>query len=124
MNLKLLTGLLALFLTACGSLSARGDLPASDLVALRTVISADLQQRNLPNGRQYCGELARTERAQDECIGDLEDALYASNMDKQRARETLERSLLMMEYARTPCRWFQLRCKSDRRKALDETSPK
>lgn len=33
----------------------------------------------LPNGKDYCAELARTDADKDECTGDLEDGLFSAN---------------------------------------------
>lgn len=115
MNQKLPLVLLVLFLSACGTHSARGDLPASDLRALAAAVSKDLRPRMLPNGKEYCAELARTEQQQDDCMGDLEDALYASNRDKERAASTLLSGVARIEWARNPCRWWQFRCRSQRK---------
>ena len=82
-------------------------------------VSRDLKPRTLPNGKEYCAELAKTERAQDECLGDLEDFAYASNRDKERARQTLETGVKRIKLARDPCRWYELGCKRDARKLDD-----
>lgn len=73
---------------------------------LVTSVNRDLQKTLLPNGREYCAELAKTERAQDECMGDLEDALYVSNRDKARASQTLTTGAKRIEQARNPCGWW------------------
>lgn len=106
MNLKLLLVLTVLCLSGCGTHSVKDDSPASDLDALVSSVSRDLKPTLLPNGREYCAELARTERAQDECMGDLEDALYTSNRDKLRASGTLRTGAKRIEQARNPCGWW------------------
>ena len=118
MNLKLLPVLIVLCLPACGTHSVRDDSPASDLTALETSVKRDLQRRVLPNGREYCAELAKTEDAQDDCMGDLEDALYLSNRDKDRAANTLHRAIQRLDLSRTPCGLFDFKCRK-RQKELD-----
>lgn len=118
MNLKHFPALLALCLTACATPSVRDDSPASDLDALVSSVSRDLRPTKLPNGREYCAELARTERDKDECTGDLEDGLFTANRDKARALETLRRGVERLRLARAPCRFYQLSCKR-REKALN-----
>lgn len=116
MNLRLLLVLTVLCLTGCGTASVKDDSPASDLDALVSSVSRDLRPRLLPNGREYCAELARTERAQDECMGDLEDTVYSSNRDKERAAATLRTGAQRIKLSRNPCGfWSRLtnrpRCK-------------
>lgn len=118
MNHKSLIVLLAMCLTACATPSVRDESPASDLDALVSSVGRDLRPTKLPNGREYCAELARTERDKDECTGDLEDALFTANMDKGRALQTLRKAVERLRLARAPCRFYQLSCKR-REKALD-----
>lgn len=116
MNRLLLIALIVLFLPACGQHSVRDDSPASDLDALVTTVKEDLKMRLLPNGKEYCGELATTEEEQDECIGDLEDVAWKSNRDKVRAAHSLERGVQRIKLSRNPCRWYELRCRREARK--------
>lgn len=110
MNLKPLLALIALSLTACPRHFVRDDSPASDLDALASSVSRDLRPRLLPNGLEYCAELARTEKVKDECTGDLEDALYMANRDKERAMHTLTTGIDRIKLARNPCSvWEKLR---------------
>lgn len=118
MNLKLLLVMTVLCLLAGCVHSVRDDSPASDLAALESGVSRDLQPRLLPNGKEYCAELSKTEGQQDECLGDLEDAVFAGNRDKARARQTLHKGLERLRLSRAPCRWYQLECKR-KAKALD-----
>lgn len=118
MNLRLVLVVLALCLTVGCARSVRDDSPASDLDALELSVGKDLQRRLLPNGKEYCAELAKTEDQQDACLGDLEDALYQSNRDKDRARNTLRRGLERLRQARQPCGLFDRQCRL-RKKALD-----
>ena len=119
MNLKLLPVLIVLCLTACAGRTVKDDSPASDLDALVSGVSRDLQPRTLPNGKEYCAELAKTEDQQDECMGDLEDGFFQSNRDKARAMSTLRNGVERIRLSRTPCRWHQLGCKR-KAKALDQ----
>lgn len=123
MNLKLLLVMLVLFLIpGCGH-SVRDDLPASDLTALYNSVSRDLKPRTLPNGKIYCAELAKTEQAQDECLGDLEDFAYDSNEDKARADRTLHTGIQRLKLQRDPCRWYEARCKWNARKLNNLNRP-
>lgn len=118
MNLKLLLVLSAVLLTGCASPSVRDDSPASDLDALVASVRPDLVKTLLPNGKEYCAELATTERQQDDCLGDLEDGLFSANKDKDRALRTLLKGVARLKLARNPCRWYQLTCRREAR-ALD-----
>ena len=123
MNLKLLLVLTALSLTACGTHSVRDDLPASDLDALVTSVGRDLQPRLLPNGKEYCAELARTEKQKDDCTGDLEDGLYASNRDKARGMATLRVGVERIKLSRAPCRLFDFACRKRQRELDNGKAP-
>lgn len=117
MNLKLLLVVLVLYLTAGCAHSVKDDSPASDLDALELSVGKDLRKRLLPNGREYCAELAKTEDQQDACLGDLEDVVYQSNRDKERALRTLRNGLERIRQARNPCGLFDRQCRL-RKKAL------
>ena len=114
MNLKLLLVVIALFLTACAGPSVRGDLPESDLDALQANVNRDLRRTLLDNGKEYCAELALTEEAKDRCTGDLEDALFTSNRDKDRARDTLDRGIKRLKLIRNPCSFWEKLFRNDR----------
>lgn len=103
MNPKLLLVLTVLCLSACGTRTVRDDSPASDLDALVSSVSRDLRPRLLPNGREYCAELSKTQRAQDECTGDLEDVVFQSNRDKERGLRTLRTGVERIKLSRNPC---------------------
>ena len=122
MNLKLLLVLIVLCLPACGKHSLRDDKLASDLVALKASVQRDLQPTTLPNGKTYCAELSETEDAQDECLGDVEDALFRANRDKARASWRLSQGLERLRLARAPCPWYDLSCKRQAR-SLDTSDP-
>lgn len=115
MNPKLLFVLPVLFLTACGPRIVKDDAPASDLDALVANVSKTSAPTLLPNGKEYCAELARTEDEQDECMGDLEDALYNSNRKGERTLATVEKFATRERLRRNPCnlveRMFLARCK-------------
>lgn len=119
MNLKLLFVMTALCLLVGCVHSVRDDSPASDLDALVSGVSRDLRTRTLPNGKEYCAELAKTEDQQDQCLGDLEDGFFQSNRDKERALKTLRTGVQRIKLSRTPCRWYQLGCRREA-KALDQ----
>lgn len=119
MNLRLLLVLTVLCLLAgCGRF-VKDDSPASDLDALEASVSRDLSPRTLPNGKEYCAELAVTEGQQDRCLGDLEDALFQSNRDKERGMKTLKRGLERIRLSRNPCGWLDWGCRA-RKRALDQ----
>lgn len=120
MNLRLLLAMMVLFLLPACAHSVRDDSHASDLDALVSSVERDLKPRLLPNGREYCAELSKTERAQDECLGDLEDALYNSNRDKESGITTLRTGVKRIKLARSPCRWYDLRCRREARKLRHE----
>lgn len=128
MNLKLLLVILAVcLLPACahsnsGGLRASGS-PTTDLDALESNAKRDLAKRTLPNGKLYCGELARTEKAQDSCIGDLEDTLLQSETDKAVGLSNLSRALERVRLSLNPCRWFQFSCKARARELDRQSSP-
>ena len=107
MNLRLLTVLIVLFLSACATTSNRGGSPASDLDALESSVARDLRTTTLPNGKTYCAEDASTERQQDECMGDLEDALFNSNEDKDSALRTLRKGIKRIKLSIDPCGFFE-----------------
>lgn len=57
----------------------------------------------LPNGREYCAELAKNQKEQDACTGDLEDALYNSNRRAERQVRTVENFVTREKLRRNPC---------------------
>lgn len=118
MNLRLLLVLIVLSLTACATRSARDDSPASDLDALVANVTRDLRPTLLPNGKEYCAELARTERQKDDCTGNLEDAVFAGNRDKARAESTLRTGVERIRLARSPCRLLDFECRKRQRQLL------
>ncbi|HEX8586190.1 MAG TPA: hypothetical protein VF680_17490 [Allosphingosinicella sp.] len=116
MNLKLLPVLIVLFLPACVTPTVRDDSPASDLDALRANVAKTASPTLLPNGKEYCAELARTEDEQDDCTGDLEDALFTANRKGERTLLTVDAFIEREKLRRNPCsRWEKLtrraRCK-------------
>jgi hypothetical protein len=107
MNLRLLVVLSVLFLTACGTRIAKDDSPASDLDALAANVRKTTSRTLLANGKEYCAELARTEDEQDDCMGDLEDALYNSNRKGERTLQTVEAFIRRERLRRNPCNALQ-----------------
>jgi hypothetical protein len=92
----------------------RDESPASDLDALVSSVERDLKPRLLPNGREYCAELSRTDRDKDECTGDLEDVVFVSNRDKERAKQTLRTGVQRIKLARNPCSMWEKMFRADR----------
>ena len=107
MNLKLLLVLCAMFLTACATPTVKDDAPASDLDVLVANVAKTTRPTLLPNGKEYCAELATTEDEQDDCMGDLEDALYNANRNGQRTKQTVDNFVARDRLRRNPCNVFQ-----------------
>ena len=107
MTLRLLIVLTALCLSGCATTSARGDSPASDLDVLEASVSRDLRRTILPNGKEYCAEDAATERQKDDCTGNLEDALFNANRDKESALRTLRNGIKRIKLSIDPCGFFE-----------------
>lgn len=99
----LLPALLVLCLNGCATLTANDDLSVSDLQALETTVNSALAPRKLDNGKTYCAEDAKTERAQDTCLGWLEDGFFLSEEDKARAARLLRAGITEIKRARNPC---------------------
>lgn len=114
MTRLLLLVLLAPSLAACGTHSVRDDSPSSDLDALVQTVERQLPARTLPNGKQYCAELAATEGAQDECMGDLEALNLQRHADRGRAITTLRSGANRIKATRVTCGWWQYRCRVER----------
>ena len=119
MNLKLLPVLCVLCLTACGTRLVKDDSPASDLDVLGANVSKDGKRVILPNGKEYCFELSRNEDEQDDCTGDLEDALFNANERGERQVKIVERFAARERLRRNPCSfWEKLRrvdrCRPDK----------
>lgn len=112
MNLKLLIVLIVLCLTACVGRTVKDASPASDVDALVANVSKTTKPVLLPNGKEYCAELALTEDEQDDCMGDLEDGLYQSNRNGERTMQTVKDYANRERQRRNPCKWWQLRCKN------------
>ncbi len=114
MNLKLLLVLCVLFLSACGTHTVKDASPASDLDVLVANVAKTTRPTLLPNGKEYCAELAATEDAQDDCTGDLEDALYNSNRNGQRTKQTVDNFVARERLRRNPCAWWERVVRRDR----------
>lgn len=128
MNLKLLLATLAAcLLLGCAHSNSAGlhasGSPTTDLDALESNARNDLAPRTLPNGKLYCGELSRTEKAQDSCIGDLEDTVLASETDKAVGLSNLSRGIQRIRLSLNPCRWWQFGCKAEARRLNRQSSP-
>ena len=107
MTLRLLIVLIALCLSGCVTTSAHDDSPASDLDVLVANVGKTTRPTLLPNGKEYCAELAKTEDAQDDCLGDLEDALYNANRSGERTLQTVQNFAARERLRRNPCAWWE-----------------
>lgn len=116
MNLKLLPVLFVLCLSACGTHIVKDDAPASDLDVLRANVRKTTTPTLLPSGKEYCAELAVTEDANDDCTGDLEDALFTANRKAELTWDTVSKFIHDELQRRLPCgffaRVFSARCKN------------
>lgn len=61
----------------------------------------------LPNGKEYCLELAKTENAQDDCAGDLEDGLFTANRALQRVDTMADKFVRRLKLQRNPCGFWK-----------------
>jgi hypothetical protein len=68
----------------------------------------------LPNGLEYCFEQSNTEDEQDDCTGDLDDALYNANRRAQRQAQTVEKFAARERLRRNPCNAIQRLLRVDR----------
>lgn len=107
MNLKLLLAILALFLLPGCVHSLNDDAPASDLDVLVMNVKVTAVPIKLPNGKEFCAEEAKTEQAQDDCLGDLEDALFNGNRRSERVVKLVERYAARERLRRNPCTWWE-----------------
>ena len=99
---------IALSLTACAMRTVKDGSPASDLDALVATVKRDSRVVTLPgNGKEYCLEDSKTEKAQDACAGELEDALYTANRRLERQPVTVEKFATRERLRRNPCNVFQ-----------------
>lgn len=114
MNLKLLIVLTAVCLTACAPRSVKDDSPASDLDVLVANVAKTTRPTLLPNGKEYCAELAMTEDAQDDCLGDLEDGLFNANRNAERTLRTVSDYATRERLRRNPCSWWERVTRRDR----------
>lgn len=109
-----LIAVIVLSLTACATLTGKDDLPVSDLLILEANVKKDARPILLPNGKHFCLEDAATEDAQDDCAGDLEDALYQANLTLERVARTVQAFITGERARRNPCSWWQFRCRARR----------
>ena len=114
MNLKLLFVIAVLFLTVGCAHSLIDDAPASDLDVLVANVKANGKRVLLPNAKEFCAEEARTEQDQDECMGDLEDALFNANRRSDRVVRLVERFAARERLRRNPCSWWERLRRADR----------
>lgn len=123
MNLRLLCVLIALFLTACGTTIAKDDAPASDLDAYVLSVKRGSQPVMLDNGKDYCMELSDTEDAQDDCGGDLEDALYTANKKLLQLYKDAVKFTDRLRLARNPCGFLARTFRVDRCRIKNSATP-
>lgn len=105
-KLLLVTPLMFLLLGCVHSRSAGSngsESPVTDLDALASNARRDLAPRTLPNGRLYCMEESRTEKAQDTCGGNLEDTLLESETDKKVGLENVLKGVERIKHRMRPC---------------------
>ena len=119
MNLKLLLVLLVLSLPACAVHTMRADSHASDLDVLEANVKRAGAPVLLPNGKEFCAELARTQDDLDDCAGFLEDGLYESNRRAESLVGIVVRFIRRERLRRDPCSWWErltrdARCTPDR----------
>lgn len=107
MNPKLLAVLPTVFLLACATPSTKDDAPASDLDALEANVRKTTRPTLLPNGKEYCAEIAKTSDEQDACMGDLEDALYNGNRKGESTYQTVTKFIARERLRRNPCTFWE-----------------
>jgi len=120
----LLSALIVLFLTACAGRTVKDVSPASDLDALERIAERNLRPTLLPNGKEYCLEESRIQAQQDECAGNLEDALWSSNRDKERALRDIRRAIQRIRISRSPCNILSRLFNRDRCSVTSIESPR
>lgn len=106
--------LMLLCLTACVTTSGSAGLPATDLNELRSNVWEHLKPRTLDSGKTYCAEDATTERAQDTCMGALEDYAGASETDKAAGWTVFNNGMKRLELQRDPCNRLEKIMRLDR----------
>jgi hypothetical protein len=86
------------------------------LDALHANVAKTTKATLLANGKEYCAELAKTEDEQDDCMGDLEDALFNANRKGELTQQTVDKFIRDEKLRRNPCgffaRIFSARCKN------------
>jgi hypothetical protein len=76
------------------------------LDALAANVHRDGKPVLLANGLEYCAELSHTQDEQDDCTGDLEDALYNANRRGERQVKTVDDFIRRERLRRNPCGFF------------------
>lgn len=107
MNLKLLLVLTVLSLTACATPRVHDASPASDLDVLVANVRKNASKVLLPNGKEYCVELVKTNDELDDCATDLEDALFNANRRGESQIETVEKFVNRERLRRNPCGFWK-----------------
>lgn len=111
MNRKLLLAIVILFLlVGCAHFKSAGskgkESTATDFDALVSNAKRDLAPRTLPNGKLYCSEEAKTQREEDDCLGDVEDTLLDSESDKAIGLANLIKAVDRIKISLFPCGVF------------------
>jgi hypothetical protein len=63
-------------------------------------------------------EIAESEDAQDECGGDLEDAVFSGNRKLERIWDLISNGFDRLRLQRDPCKWYEFSCRK-KAKALE-----
>lgn len=124
MTLRLLSVVAALCLLAGCAHFVRDDSAASDLDALQASVDQEMHPRTLASGKEYCAEDAKTEEAQDQCLGDLEDLVFTLNRSMERGAELVKKGLERIRSSQHPCGWLDFSCKRRKRSLDDPPSTK
>lgn len=85
-------------------------------------VKRETQPVMLPNGKDYCMELATSEDAQDECGGDLEDALYAAHRKLRSVYDMAVSFTDRLRLQRNPCSRWEKITRRDRCKPKNSTT--
>lgn len=112
MNLKLLSVMIAgCLLLGCAhsknGVSTGKNTPVTDLDALVSNAKRDLAPRYLPNGKLYCAELSKNQKAMDACTGDLEDLALNSETDKEVGLSNLMWAVERIKLRLNPCGFWK-----------------
>jgi len=117
--LMLLIGLMALFLSGCGTSPVRVEQRATDLELLKLGVHQLTQPRVVPGPIQHPDQAETTEQVWNLSL-DLDDVHWLGEGDKVRVRDFVDQAVkLIAESRMAPCKLWQFKCKSERAKALE-----